>query len=157
MVHGQQFDPIAADEVRPAVAEVGDIDLAVLVQGAHGRGAHPPPLGLVAAGVADGVVGLPDRLFEGAVGRVVGRQAIADDPRDDVQQDDEARPQFAGVTLTTQAIEAVGDNSIAPRMQTMLYGDWWDAVNASDFVGVQAYTRFRFDSKGILAAPRAQN
>jgi beta-glucosidase len=58
-----------------------------------------------------------------------------------------------GVTLTTQAIEAVGDNSIAPRMQTMLYGDWWDAVNASDFVGVQAYTRFRFDSKGILAAP----
>ncbi len=58
-----------------------------------------------------------------------------------------------GVTLTTQVIEAVGDDSIAPRMETMLYGDWWDAVNASDFVGVQAYTRFRFDSKGIAAAP----
>jgi beta-glucosidase len=58
-----------------------------------------------------------------------------------------------GVTLTTQAIEAIGDDSIAPRMETMLYGNWWDAVNASDFVGVQAYTRFRFDSKGIVPAP----
>jgi beta-glucosidase len=58
-----------------------------------------------------------------------------------------------GVTLTTQAIEAVGDESIAPRMETMLYGDWWDAVNASDFVGVQAYTRLRFDSNGIVPAP----
>jgi beta-glucosidase len=58
-----------------------------------------------------------------------------------------------GVTLTTQAIEAVGDDSIAPRMEAMLYGDWWNAVNASDFVGVQAYTRIRFDSKGVVPAP----
>jgi beta-glucosidase len=58
-----------------------------------------------------------------------------------------------GVTLTTQAIEAVREDSIAPRMEAMLYGDWWNAVNASDFVGVQAYTRFRFDSKGIVPAP----
>ena len=56
-----------------------------------------------------------------------------------------------GVTLTTQAVEPVGSDSIAPRMETMLYGDWWNAVNASDFVGVQAYTRFRFDSKGTAA------
>jgi beta-glucosidase len=55
-----------------------------------------------------------------------------------------------GVTLTTQAIEAVGDDSIAPEMEKLLYGGWWDAVNASDFVGVQAYTRLRFDSKGIV-------
>jgi len=55
-----------------------------------------------------------------------------------------------GVTLTTQAVEAVGDDSIAPRMETMLYGDCWDAVNASDFVGVQAYTRLRFDSKSTV-------
>jgi beta-glucosidase len=58
-----------------------------------------------------------------------------------------------GVTLTTQAIEPVGDGSIAPEMEATLYGNWWDAVNASDFVGVQAYTRFRFDSNGILPAP----
>jgi len=52
-----------------------------------------------------------------------------------------------GVTLTTQAIEAAGEDSIAPQIETMLYGSWWDAVNASDFIGVQTYTRFRFDSK----------
>jgi len=57
-----------------------------------------------------------------------------------------------GVTLTTQAIEPVGENSIAPAMEDLLYGGWWDAVNASDFVGVQAYTRFRFDSNGMLPA-----
>lgn len=59
-----------------------------------------------------------------------------------------------GVTLTTQAIEPVGADSIAPRMEAMLYGDWWEAVNASDFVGVQAYTRVRFDAKGVVAAPK---
>lgn len=58
-----------------------------------------------------------------------------------------------GVTLTTQAIEPVGTDSIAPAMEKMLYGSWWDAVNASDFVGVQAYTRFRFDAKGAVAPP----
>ena len=58
-----------------------------------------------------------------------------------------------GVTLTTQAIEAVGADSVAPHMETMLYGDWWEAVNSSDFVGVQAYTRLRFDAKGVVPAP----
>ncbi|MFA5964192.1 MAG: family 1 glycosylhydrolase [Sphingomonas sp.] len=58
-----------------------------------------------------------------------------------------------GVTLTTQAIEPVGDGSIAPAMEKMLYGSWWDAVNASDFIGVQAYTRLRFDAKGAVAPP----
>ncbi len=58
-----------------------------------------------------------------------------------------------GVTLTTQAVEAVGEGSIAPRMEAMLYGQWWDAVNASDFVGVQTYTRFRFDAKGSVPPP----
>jgi beta-glucosidase len=58
-----------------------------------------------------------------------------------------------GVTLTTQAIQAVGEDSLAPAMEQMLYGEWWNAVNACDFVGVQAYTRLRFDSKGVVAAP----
>ena len=58
-----------------------------------------------------------------------------------------------GVTLTTQAIEAVGEGSIAAEMEKTLYGTWWDAVNASDFVGVQTYTRFRFDAKGVVPAP----
>lgn len=58
-----------------------------------------------------------------------------------------------GVTLTTQAVEGVGEGNMASRVEAMLYGDWWKAVNASDFVGVQAYTRFRYDSKGIMTAP----
>ncbi len=58
-----------------------------------------------------------------------------------------------GVTLTTQSIEAVGDGSLAPQFESILYGDWWDAVNASDFVGVQAYTRIRVDSKGVVPPP----
>ena len=58
-----------------------------------------------------------------------------------------------GVTLTTQAIEPVGEGSLAPEFEALLYGSWWDAINASDFVGVQAYTRFRVDSKGIVPPP----
>jgi len=58
-----------------------------------------------------------------------------------------------GVTLTTQSIQAVGERSMAPMVESMLYGGWWDAVNASDFVGVQAYTRVRVDAKGSVPAP----
>lgn len=58
-----------------------------------------------------------------------------------------------GVTLTTQAVEAVGADSIAAQVEATLYGGWWDAVNSSDFVGVQAYTRIRVDAKGPMAAP----
>ncbi len=58
-----------------------------------------------------------------------------------------------GVSLSTQQIEAVGENSLAPAMEKFVYGDWWDAVNASDFVGVQTYTRVRLDSKGLVAPP----
>jgi beta-glucosidase len=59
-----------------------------------------------------------------------------------------------GVTLTTQAVEGVGEGNLADEFESMLYGKWWDAVNASDFIGVQAYTRFRVDSKGLMAAPQ---
>ena len=58
-----------------------------------------------------------------------------------------------GVTLTTQPVEAVGDGSVAAQIENTLYGGWWDAVNASDFVGVQAYFRFRVDAKGLMATP----
>ena len=58
-----------------------------------------------------------------------------------------------GVTLTTQPVEPIGEGSVAQGVEDMLYGDWWDAVNASDFVGVQAYFRFRVDAGGLMAAP----
>jgi beta-glucosidase len=58
-----------------------------------------------------------------------------------------------GVTLTTQPIEPVGPDSIAQHVEDTLYGGWWDAVNASDFVGVQAYFRMRVDATGIVQPP----
>jgi beta-glucosidase len=58
-----------------------------------------------------------------------------------------------GVTLTTQPIEPVGEGNIAARFEDMLYGDWWNALNGSDFVGVQAYFRMRVDANGIVATP----
>lgn len=58
-----------------------------------------------------------------------------------------------GVTLTTQPVEPVGADSLAARIEDMLYGGWWDAVNASDFVGVQAYFRFRVDAGGFVPNP----
>ncbi len=60
-----------------------------------------------------------------------------------------------GLSLTTQAIEPVGENSLAPQKEAELYGGWVDAArDAADFVGVQTYSRLRFDSKGIVAPPK---
>jgi beta-glucosidase len=60
-----------------------------------------------------------------------------------------------GVSLTTQEIQAVGDNSIAPQMEAKLYGGWLDAArNYSDFVGVQTYLRLIYDSKGWVPWPK---
>jgi beta-glucosidase len=61
-----------------------------------------------------------------------------------------------GVTLSTQDIQAVGEHSLAPMVEQMVYGKWWDAVNASDFVGLQPYTRIRLDAKGAVPVPGAE-
>ena len=58
-----------------------------------------------------------------------------------------------GVTLTTQPVEPLGAGSLAAEIEDTLYGRWWDAANASDFVGVQAYFRFRADARGIVQPP----
>ncbi|WP_245646724.1 glycoside hydrolase family 1 protein [Sphingomonas soli] len=60
---------------------------------------------------------------------------------------------LVGVTLSTQAVEPFGENSVAARLESELYGSWWDAVNASDFVGVQTYTRMRADANGLMPPP----
>ncbi|QUD89343.1 glycoside hydrolase family 1 protein [Phenylobacterium montanum] len=66
-----------------------------------------------------------------------------------------ARPTLpVGISLTTQDIQAVGENSLAPQMEARLYGGWIDAAKTdADFIGVQTYTRFRFDSKGWAPFP----
>jgi beta-glucosidase len=67
-----------------------------------------------------------------------------------------ARPALpVGLSLTTQAIEPVGENSLAAQKEAALYGGWIEAARtAADFVGVQTYSRLRFDSKGIVAPPK---
>jgi beta-glucosidase len=67
-----------------------------------------------------------------------------------------ARPSLpVGLSLTTQAMEAVGDRSLAPQMEKKLYGGWVDAARThSDFTGVQTYTRIRFDDKGLVGPPK---
>ena len=60
-----------------------------------------------------------------------------------------------GVSLTTQEVQAVGDNSIAPQMEAKLYGGWIEAARQyADFVGVQTYMRLIFDSKGWVPWPK---
>lgn len=58
-----------------------------------------------------------------------------------------------GVTLTMQDLQPAGENSVAAAMENTLYGPWWDEVNASDFLGVQTYSRLRFDAQGIVPPP----
>jgi len=67
-----------------------------------------------------------------------------------------ARPQLpVGVSLTTQAIEPVGPDSLAEAMQAKLYGGWVEVAKThADFVGVQTYTRLRFDKTGPVAPPK---
>ena len=67
-----------------------------------------------------------------------------------------ACPQLlVGVSLTTQAIEPVGEHSIAAQKEAELYGPWLDVARShSDFTGVQTYSRFRFDDKGLVPPPK---
>jgi len=66
-----------------------------------------------------------------------------------------ARPALPiGITLTTQDIQAVGPDSQADAVRGRLYGNWLDVARThADFVGVQPYTRFLVDSKGLVAPP----
>jgi beta-glucosidase len=59
-----------------------------------------------------------------------------------------------GISLTTQDIQPVGPNSRAEEFREKLYGGWLEVARThADFVGVQPYTRFLVDDKGITAPP----
>jgi beta-glucosidase len=61
---------------------------------------------------------------------------------------------LVGISLTTQDIQPVGQNSLADVYRDKLYGDWVNVARThSDFTGVQPYTRFLVDDKGIVAPP----
>jgi len=60
-----------------------------------------------------------------------------------------------GLSLTTQEIQAVGPNSIAPEMEAKLYGGWIEAARShAYFVAVQTYMRLMFDDKGWVPWPK---
>jgi beta-glucosidase len=67
-----------------------------------------------------------------------------------------ARPSLpVGLTLTTQAIQAVGQNSLAELYEKKLYGGWITVARThADFIGVQPNTRFLVDASGIIAPPK---
>jgi beta-glucosidase len=60
-----------------------------------------------------------------------------------------------GLSLTTQQVQAVGQDSIAPAMEARLYGGWIEMARShADFVGVQTYMRLLYDSKGWVPWPK---
>lgn len=60
-----------------------------------------------------------------------------------------------GLTLSMQQIDGVGPNAdrIRTDVEKLIYGEWIDAANQSDFVGVQTYSRLRFDDRGLMPSP----
>jgi beta-glucosidase len=66
------------------------------------------------------------------------------------------RPELlVGISLTTQDIQPVGPNALAEEYEKRLYGDWVTVARThADFVGVQPYTRFLVDDKGIVSPPK---
>ncbi len=66
-----------------------------------------------------------------------------------------ARPTLpVGLTLTTQDIQSTGAASWADTHRDKLYGDWVEVARThADFVGVQTYTRFLVDAKGLVPPP----
>jgi beta-glucosidase len=67
-----------------------------------------------------------------------------------------ARPNLpVGVTLTTQEVQGVGEDSIADQVQNELYGGWVKAArDSADFVGVQTYSRLMVGNKGLVMWPK---
>jgi beta-glucosidase len=58
-----------------------------------------------------------------------------------------------GVTLSMQQMEGVGPNNRGAEMEQALYGGWLDAARKGDYIGVQTYSRLRFDGKGLMKPP----
>ena len=71
-----------------------------------------------------------------------------------------ARPSLpVGVTLTTQEIQGLDkagqpDAALTQAYEQKLYGGWIEAARThADFVGVQTYSRLRFNRSGVIAPP----
>jgi beta-glucosidase len=58
-----------------------------------------------------------------------------------------------GVTLTMQDVQGVGDGNQSQAVIDALYGPWLAEAAASDFIGVQTYTRVLAGPQGRLPPP----
>ena len=60
-----------------------------------------------------------------------------------------------GMSLTTQDIQSsTGDPAIADGFRSRLYGGWIQATkDSADFIGVQTYSRLRYDANGFVPPP----
>ena len=58
-----------------------------------------------------------------------------------------------GVTLSMQQIDGVGPDNKANEAEATIYGGWIEAARASDFIGVQTYSRLRIGAEGLLPSP----
>ena len=64
------------------------------------------------------------------------------------------RPELpVGVSLAMLDDQAVGEHSLRDERRAELYGAWFEAVRADDFLGVQNYERARYDAQGRLPPP----
>jgi beta-glucosidase len=65
-----------------------------------------------------------------------------------------ARPGLpVGVSLAMTDEQAVGADSQRDAMRADVYDAWLEAAAKGDFIGVQTYTRNRFDVHGVMAKP----
>ena len=74
MIERELMHVVAANEVGPAIAEVGDVYLAVAEQGDDDGGPHAPAFGLGATRFDDGVVGFVDGSQDRVFRRIAGGQ-----------------------------------------------------------------------------------
>src|SRR5262249_31261601 len=79
---GELLDLALANQLGPAIAQTGDVDPVVLLQGQHRRGAHAPPYGQVQAGIDNSAVGLSQGVLQRLTGGVVCRQSVLYHARD---------------------------------------------------------------------------
>jgi beta-glucosidase len=64
------------------------------------------------------------------------------------------RPELpVGVSLAIEDDQAVGSTTVRDRKRAEAYGPWLALAGEDDFLGVQNYTRSRFDADGPVPAP----
>ena len=104
VVDGELFDASSADQVRSAVAQSRDVDLAVAMKGADGGRSHAAAFGLLLARFDDRGVRSGERFCDGVIGRFVRGEPVFEHSGNDVDG------QFAGNFAPLLSPHPVGDD-----------------------------------------------